>query len=490
MLSALMTAQLIRQNKISLTELLADTEAKIKSLNPQLNAVTYTRFAAARQEAMHLSDTGQPFFGVPLLLKGLGQNLKGTPNTMGSKLLAHQIAAQTDHFVRRLQALGFIIVGQTNTPEFGFKNITDPRLYGPSHNPWQLGHTPGGSSGGAASALASGMVPLVTGSDGGGSIRIPAAFSGLIGLKPTRGRVPVGPGEYRSWQGAAINFALTTNIADTAALLQGLQTLQAAAPFQTPLIPTAAFQNLTSTHTIKTIAYTTESPVGTPVSAVAQTAVMQAVTFLRQQGFRVVEAQPELDGQALMRSYFTMNAGETAAMIAALEKQHQRAVIANDIEPISWAIYQAGRHTTAAEYSSALNLWDQASQVMADFMSNYDLYLTPTTAWPAPEIKTPLQSPLLQTQIAHVQDLAPQEQKNLIYDLFYESLVYSPFTQLANLTGQPAISLPTALDDKASLPLGIQFMARKGAEIELLQIGRLFESQNQFHLLHPLNMSL
>ncbi len=201
-IDALGQAQLVKTGICSSSELVEESLQKCAQLNPpQLNAVIHTRAKKALLEAKAVNKEAL-FAGVPLLLKGLGQNLAGEPATAGARLLQYNIAQQTDFFVRRLQQAGFIIIGQTNTPpEFGFKNITDPLLYGPARNPWNTDYSPGGSSGGAASALAAGMVTLAAGSDGGGSLRIPASFTGLIGLKPTRGRVPVGPGSWRGWQG-------------------------------------------------------------------------------------------------------------------------------------------------------------------------------------------------------------------------------------------------------------------------------------------------
>ncbi|MCH4171909.1 MAG: amidase [Lactobacillus sp.] len=480
--SALSLAKAIRNQQVSSIELIEQAENRIAQLNPKLNAVVHTRYEAAKQEAAQLKDTGQPFLGVPLLIKGLGQDIAGSPATLGSKLFENTLAQATDNYVQRLQAMGFIIIGQTNVPEFGFKNITDAQIYGPAKNPWNPAFYSGGSSGGAASALASGMVSLATGSDGGGSIRIPASFSGLIGLKPTRGRVPVGPGEYRSWQGAAINFALTTNVADTLAFLKGIQTLQPAAPFQTPLIPSADFQTMTTPPARLKVAFTTESPVGTPVSAAAKAAVLEAITLLEKQGYAVTEVKPDLNGRQLMDSYFVMNDGETAAMVTAFERLTRQAITKDQMEPISWAIYQAGLATTAAEYSLALSSWDQAAATMVNFFNDYDVYLTPTTAKTAPALTHQFQSPLMQAQIAQVENLSPKERQNLVYDFFYDSLTYSPFTQLANLTGQPAISLPTYVDKKSGLPLGIQFMANKGQEGLLLQLASLFENQGCFKL--------
>lgn len=481
--SALAQAAAIRAGAITSADLIDAAADKIAKLNPKLNAITWTRFAAAKHDAAQLKDTGQPFLGVPLVLKGLGQNFAGAPATAGSRLFKDAKATSTNNFVKALQALGFVIIGQSNVPEFGFKNITDATLYGPARNPWNLDYSPGGSSGGAAALVAAGISLLAAGSDGGGSIRIPASFSGLIGLKPTRGRVQTGPGEWRGWQGASINFALTRTMADTEALLRGLATTQLAAPFNaSPL----HLEDVNDPRPLK-IAYTTQSPVGTPVSATAVKAVALVVDALRAAGHTVVEAQPDVDGTALMKAYYLMNGGETAAMFQAYTEQTGRAVTAEDVEPVTWAIYQAGLHTTAADYSRSLDVWDQAAEAYSHFHDSYDLLLTPTTAKTAPRIDAELQSPAIVDKMKHAAELAPDEQKQLVWDLFEPSLAYSPFTQQANLTGAPAISLPTAISPDG-LPLGIQFVAAKGREDQLLRLGYWFEQHNLLQM-YPLSES-
>ncbi len=481
MADALELARRVRDGEVTSEALVKAALARIEATNNDLNAVVHTRREKALSEARQLQDLGQPFLGVPLLLKDLGQNLKGEPATLSARLFKDEIAGQTDNFVAALQDAGFIIIGQTNAPEFGFKNITDPVLYGKTRNAWDRDYYPGGSSGGAATSVAAGYVPLAAGNDGGGSIRIPASFSGLIGLKPTRGRVPVGPDGWRGWAGASINFALTHSIRDTAALLDWLQTYQPEAPFSTPVNLQGFAAQLWDQPAHLRIAYSTKSPVGTPVSKAAVQAVEDAVAFLREQGYEVVEKSNPLDGVALMRSYYMMNGAETAAMFDSVNQALGRSVGPDDMERLTWLIYQAGLGVTGAQYSQAMGLWDQASAQMNDFLDTYDLYLTPTTAYPAPRLDNPLVDPDIDAQIDHVTRMKSPERLQLLWDYFEQALTLSPFTQQANLTGQPAISLPTFVTD-SGLPIGIQFTARKGDELALLRIGRLFEQQHQLKL--------
>ncbi|WP_024746082.1 amidase [Levilactobacillus namurensis] len=480
---ALTWARRIREGAVTSQELITAAFAEIDRQNPDLNAVITTRKAQAMAEAAAQTDTGQPFLGVPLLLKGLGQQLKGESSTSGSRLLAHNVATETSFFVRALQQAGFIVIGQTNFPEFGFKNITDAQLYGPARNPWNLDYQPGGSSGGAGASVAAGFVPIAAGSDGGGSIRIPSSWSGTIGLKPTRGRVPVGPSDWRSWQGAAIDFALTRSIADTATLLDSLQTLQPAAVFQTPLAQPGFAAQLSQKCRPGVIGFSTVSPVGTPVSPTAVAAVRDAAQFLEEQGYAVEEVKIPVDGVALMESYYTMNAGETAAFMSQLATNLQRKLTADDMELLTWALYQTGLKTSAAEYSLALAQWDRAAWQMAQLHAQYPVILTPTTAWPAPKVGDSLVSPEHVAKMQDIASLSPAAQKQLIYDQWLPALTRSPFTQQANLTGEPAISLPTAVAPEG-LPLGIQFNAAKGQEAVLLQLGALFERANKLKWLH------
>ncbi|WP_367294792.1 amidase [Levilactobacillus yonginensis] len=480
---ALTWARRVRRGEVTSRELVEAAFTEIDRQNPQLNAVISTRKEQALQEAARQVDTGQPFLGVPLLLKGLGQQLQGLPSTSGSRLLKANVASRTSFFVEALQRAGFIVIGQTNYPEFGFKNITDSQLYGDAHNPWNLDYQPGGSSGGAAAAVAAGLVPIAAGSDGGGSIRIPASWSGTIGLKPTRGRVPVGLDDWRSWQGAAIDFGLTRSIKDTAALLDSLQVLQPAAVFQTPLVRPGFTTQLEQPVQPGLIGYTTESPVGTPVSPEAVQAVMSAVGFLENQGFNVEEVRNPVDGVTLMESYYTMNAGETAALMSELAAELGRPLQVDDMELLTWALYQTGLKTTAADYSLALGEWDQAAWQMAQLHARYPVVLTPTTAWPAPEVGDSLVSSENTAKMADIAELSVAAQKQLIYDQWLPALTRSPFTQQANLTGEPAISLPTAVTADG-LPLGIQFNAAKGEELRLLRLGALFERAGRLKWLH------
>lgn len=471
--------QAIREKKVTPLELVEESISTIERLNPILNAVVSKQYEEAREKAKTLENHGQPFFGVPFLLKDLGQNQAGQLSTSGSRLFASYRAKQTDHLVKVLESLGFIVLGRTNTPEFGFKNISDAQIHGPVSLPMDTSRNAGGSSGGAAAAVSSGMVPIAGASDGGGSIRIPASFNGLIGLKPSRGRIPVGPDSYRGWQGASVNFALTKSVRDTQSLLYHSQRYQLESPFP---LATLSRQEIFGENGIAPlkIAVLTASPIGGQITADAIRAVEAAAAFLADIGHEVVYLNDQpIDGVAAMQTYYVMNSVETAAMFDGIEASLGRKMMLEDMELMTWAIYQSGQTISAKVYSQTLNQWDQFSAQMARFHETYDLLLTPTTAQVAPNHDQFLLSEDLQDKLAHMADFSMKEQQTLIWEMFAKSLDWTPFTQQANLTGQPSLSLPT-YRNKEGLPLGIQLTAAKGREDLLLNMANLFETNGQF----------
>lgn len=468
-------AELVRKKQVSPKELVDLAFQRLEEVNPDLNAVARTRQERVYEELEQLKGEGQPFLGVPLFLKDISQAIGGEVLSSGSKLLTENVVAQDSNFVARLKVAGFLMLGHTTTPEFGLKNITETEVFGPTRNPWNLEHSPGGSSGGAAALVASGVVPVAGASDGGGSIRIPAAFSGLFGLKPTRGRTPVGPGFGRQWQGASIDFVLSRSVRDSAALLDTLQIIQPEAAFQTPLYEGSYF-DLTKNNLNKKyrIAYTTASPVRTTVSDEAKRSVMNMVKWLEDQGHEVVEAEAPVDGVKLMKNYYMMNSGEMNLMVTQLKRRLDRNLTTDDIEIITWVLDQAGKNVTAAAYSASLAGWDLAAAQMAGFHQEYDLYLTPTNAHPAPKIGELELSERKKESLLKIDHLSMVEQQKLVYEMFLPSLTYTPFTQLANLTGQPAMSVPTFIT-REGLPMGVQFVAGKGREDQLIELASQIE---------------
>ncbi|MBS4179401.1 amidase [Lederbergia citrea] len=470
-------AEFIQKKEIAPSEFIELSFQQLEKVNPKLNAVTHARMEKVMEEAKRMTIEHRPFAGVPILLKNISQSLKGEAITSGSSLFKSMISEHDSNFVAKVREAGFLFLGHTNTPEFGLKNITEPVLHGPTRNPWNPEYSPGGSSGGAAAAIASGIVPMAGASDGGGSIRIPASFSSLFGLKPTRGRTPVGPGVGRQWQGASIDFVLSRSVRDSAAMLDALQVVQQEAAFQTPLLTGNSIDAMNEPFKKRLkIAFTTKSPVDTPVSEEAKLAVEKIVRWLEKEGHIVEEQENDVDGVQLMKDYFLMNSGEISSVVEQLERSIGRSITAEDVEIETWMLNEAGKSVSAAKYSASLASWDTAAAQMANFHKTYDFYITPATAFTAPKIGELTHSAADQERLRAQMNEAhgSEKQQELIWDMFLPSLTYTPFTQLANLTGQPAISVPVHLS-KEGLPLGVQVMAPKGGERRLLQLAAQLE---------------
>lgn len=474
--SATSIAQAVQTGQLNDQQVIDHTYQHINQENGRLNNVIYQDPANARQQVEKLasgSKANKPFYGVPILIKGLGQAYKGYPNTNGLPYLVGNKYSYTKNFVQKLQNMGFIIVGETNFPELGLINITNSNLNGVAHNPWALNRNTGGSSGGATASVAAGIVPIATGNDAGGSLRIPASWSGVIGLKPTQGIIvgdPLSP--------SVVNFAETRDITDTITLFKGLMN-PARASMEKP-VPT----NLRSLK----IAYSLKSPVNTPVSQEAKEAVLNAVKFLRSQGFTVVEQDSPVDGVKLMQNYYlaALDDGSVANYLAQM-KLH-RNLTASDVtnhlvSPMTYALYEASRKApknVGQQFRAELAL---VNRQMVAFHQQYPIYLTPTTATVAPLNSDPAFLPANVQRLLKIKGLPFNQQMQLIYDSWLHGLSKTPFTQLANLAGDPALSLPTYVS-AAGLPLGIQLEGFKGSDLILLAFGKIFEENHQFKFLN------
>lgn len=465
-MSATELAEMVRNKEVTSEYLVQEAYKVIKEENPKLNAVIGLREAEALEEARNIEDTGQPFLGVPILVKGLGHTVKGMPNSNGFPFAKDQLAGSNGSFVKALQSAGFIILGQTNYPEMGWRKITDSALYGATGSPWNPNYQAGGSSGGAGASVASGMNPIASGSDAGGSIRIPASWNGIVGLKPSRGVIKANS---TSNKGQVVHFANTRDMTDTKLLFEALRNEKVS------IKDTAFSKDLK-------IAYSTESPVGTPVTQDAIDAVNQAVAFLRAQGFDVVEAKPEIDGIKLMENYYTIAAGSAGVAEYLGNQILKRPITIEDVDILTWVLYQTGKVTSKEEVNEAWDFSHEAQAVMENFHQSYPIYLTPTTASTAPLVGDSLITPENLKKMSEIDQMEAPDRKKLIYDQWLDALTYTPYTQLANLTGEPALSLPTFVSSNG-LPLGIQLNAATGEDRLLLEFGQLFEDNKQFKLL-------
>jgi len=469
-------AGLIRKGEISAEAVCEAAIARIEALNPKLNAVVTPMYDHAR-EAIRQGLPEGPFTGVPFLLKDLLAAYAGVPMTNGSRAYRDYIPARDSEMVTRFKGAGTVILGKTNTPELGLLGITEPELHGPTRNPWSPDHTPGGSSGGSAAAVASGMVPLASGGDGGGSIRIPSSCCGLFGLKTTRGRNPTGPEVGAVWQGAVIEHVITRTVRDSAAMLDATQGPDIGPPWVLPPPDRPYLEDMDRDPGRLKIAFTTRSPLNNPVHPECVKAVEETAHLLESLGHHVEEGAPEIDGPALAMSYLTMYFGEVAADIDELSEISGRKPRRIDFEPVTWTLGLMGRTYSAGYFVKALREWGKAGRIMGRFHQNYDLYLTPTTASPPVRIGELKPKPAEELVLRAINALGLGwlvKKAGIIDKMAIESLSETPFTQLANFTGQPAMSVPLHWT-REGLPCGSQFIGRLGDESTIFRLARQLE---------------
>lgn len=472
-------AELIARGEISAGEALEAALARMAEVNPRLAAICIPMEAIARQRAQ--ASLRGPFAGVPFLLKDIAQDYAGVPSTSGSRALRDWVPQQHSEIVQRFLDAGLVVFGKTAAPEFALKAETAPQLWDqPTRNPWDLARTPGGSSGGAAAAVAAGIVHAAGASDGGGSIRIPAAYCGLFGLRPSRGRVPDGPDHGEFWDGASSQHVLTRSVRDSARMLDAIAGADAGAPFAISPPERAYADEIQRPPGKLRIGFSTESPLGTPVHPECVQAVMHAARLLADLGHVVEPAQPQIDGHALARSFIGMYFGQTAASIARARRLTGAGEQAFELETRILALL--GRTLSAADYVDERLRWNDYARAMGQFHQTYDLYLTPTTAQPPNRIGE-LATPPLQ-QVAAKLVLALHAGRLLLKSGMVDTLVTTslqrvPFTQLSNLTGTPSMSVPLhwapAEAGGVELPYGVQFVARFGDEATLLRLAAQLE---------------
>ncbi|HGI1801223.1 TPA: amidase family protein [Streptococcus agalactiae] len=464
-------ANMVRSGQVTSEELVNMAYDIIAKENPSLNAVITTRRQEAIEEARKLKDTNQPFLGVPLLVKGLGHSIKGgeTNNDNGLIYAGGKISTFDSSYVKKYKDLGFIILGQTNFPEYGWRNITDSKLYGPTHNPWNLAHNAGGSSGGSAAVIASGMTPIASGSDAGGSIRIPSSWTGLVGLKPTRGLVS---NEKPDSYSTAVHFPLTKSSRDAETLLTYLK---------------KSDQTLVSVNDLKSlpIAYTLKSPMGTEVSQDAKNAIMDNVIFLRKQGFKVTEIDLPIDGRALMRDYSTLAIGMGGAFSTIEKDLKKHGFTKEDVDPITWEVHVIYQNSDKAELKKSImeaqKHMDDYRKAMEKLHKQFPIFLSPTTASLAPLNTDPYVTEEDKRAIYNMENLSQEERIALFNRQWEPMLRRTPFTQIANMTGLPAISIPTYLSE-SGLPIGTMLMAGANYDMVLIKFATFFEKYHGFNV--------
>jgi amidase len=469
-------ATLIRKKEISPEELCKEAIYRIDELNPLINAVV-TKMYDNASAFMNNGLPDGPLKGVPFLLKDLLASYANVPLTSGSKALKGYIPDYDCELVKRFKKMGLVTLGKTNTPEFGLMGTTEPELHGPTRNPWNINHSSGGSSGGSAAAIASGMVPLASAGDGGGSIRIPASCCGLFGLKPSRGRNPTGPKHGRVWQDAAVQHVLSRSVRDSAVVLDHTHGPDIGAPYRIPDPERAYLDEIARPPGTLNIAYDVTSPVGGDVHQECIAAVEKSAGLLEELGHNVEPARPGVDGKRLAISYFIMYYGEVAANLAEMKKELGGKTGRKDIETLTRFFGMMGRAYCAGEFVLATRAWDEAARTMGAFNRKYDLYMTPTMAIPPAKLGELMPS-LLETlgmKIAQFFKIGRLvKSTGIVNDIALQVLAKTPFTQIANITGVPAMSVPLHWTTD-NLPVGVQFIGTFGNESTLFRLAAQLE---------------
>ncbi|MER7082954.1 amidase [Saccharopolyspora kobensis] len=477
-------AELVRSGEIAPRELLETAIQRAEQVNGRLNAIVRPMFDTARERASQQL-TGA-LAGVPFLIKDLHQDYAGVRTGSGSRSTRNTKAPRHSTSVERWLDAGLVIFGRTNTPEFGAKGITEPEANGPARNPWNTAHTPGGSSGGAAAAVAAGVVPVAGASDGGGSIRIPAACCGLFGLKPGRGLVSAGPDAAEHMHGGATDGVISRSVRDTAVMLDALTARPDTGGPYLAARPEQPYAECARRDPGRLrIGFTTRSPLGYPVSPHAVTAVKDAAALLAGLGHDVEEAEPDIDGRQLSRDFLSVWFVQLAHTVQAAQRAFGAA--AEDFELDTRLVAAIGRETKATEYVEILARWNDYNRALADFHDRYDVLLTPALAHPPArigELDTPAPLRKAIAVLLRVGLAGKLGRTKPVTEVVLKNLEKVPYTQLANITGRPAMSVPLHQTPE-DLPLGVQFVGALGAEPTLLSLATQLESERPWAHLEP-----
>lgn len=455
-LDALDLAELVRKKQIKPIELVEAAIERIERLNPTLNAVVTPMYEQARALALGNIPEG-PLTGVPFLLKDLGAPYAGVRMTMASGAMRDFVPDHDSELVARLKRAGLIILGKTNTPEFGILPTTEPRLFGPCHNPWEVTRTTGGSSGGSSAAVAARLVPMAHANDGGGSIRIPASCCALFGLKPTRARNPHGPDFGDIFSGLVIDHAVTRSVRDSAALLDATAGPDVGDPYWAPP-PTRPFlQEVGADPGRLRIALTTTIDSEIKVHPDCISAVHDAAKVCSELGHEIEEVAPLLNRELVTQSFMVLWSAGCAWTIDGIGMVTGRKITAAHVEPLTWALYEMGRKQSASTYLLSLSFLQRVAREISRFFLKYDVWVTPTLSEPPVPLGTfdsPPDNPL--------QGLRRAEQ-------------FVPFTPICNATGQPAMSVPLYWNAEG-LPVGVHFIGRFGDEATLFRLAAQLEA--------------
>jgi amidase len=449
---------MVRRGECSPLELVDEAIARIEALNPSINAIIHPRFEQARLEASRVETSTAPFHGVPMVVKDATCPIAGEPLHEGLQVAkdAGYLAPANSWLTDRLVAAGFVIVGRTNVPELCTHATTEPAAYGPTRNPWATGHSAGGSSGGSGAAVAAGMVAIGHGSDGGGSVRTPAAFCGLVGLKPTRGRISNGPDIAEHWAGLSTDGFLTRTVRDTAAVLDAVCGSSFGDPYTTPLTAslTAALDG--TLPRLRVGVRLRGANEGIDAHPEVARSIRQIADLLAAHGHDVVDAAPvALDEIEAVAQQGTVVSVCVAAELDAWSARLGREITLEEIEPRNRMSVSNGRSVTGTQYVAAREWLHGWGRRLHAWWNDFDLLLTPTVTQPPVKIGS---LPF---------DPTPEDMANMRRELGW-------LMGMWNVSGQPAISIP-ATQTEDGLPIGAQFVAAWGREDLLLQTAALVE---------------
>lgn len=463
-------ATAIRDGDLDPVALIDDTIDRIEAVNDKLNAVITPLYGRARSRVAEDPPTG-PFGGVPFLLKDLLAPLEGAPMQFGSDFMRGYEPDHNSYLVDRYLDAGLVILGKTNTPEFGIEPTTEPDAFGSTKNPWDPTRSAGGSSGGSAAAVASGMVPMAHGNDGGGSLRIPASCCGVFGFKPTRGRITKGPDFGDLIGGLVSDHAITRSVRDSARLLDATRGPADGDPYWAPTPERPYVDEIELDPGQLDIAVVSNPPADVSLHSDCRRALDDAVELCEDLGHRVERILPELPVELVQEAYTTVWASGVAASIDGAAVESAKEPSPDDFEPMTWALYEMGTEFTASEYMMAQTYLQRISrEVREEYFSEYDVWLTPTLTRPP-------------AKLGHFDSPVDEPLKG-----FYRAFEYVQFTPLLNITGQPGMSVPLYWNEDG-LPIGVQFAGNYGREDQLFRLAAQLENARSWvDRLPPLNV--
>jgi amidase len=462
--SATELASMVRSGECSARELVAASLQRIEALEPTINAFTHIAYdsAIAAAEEIPAGDP-RPFAGVPIAIKD-NRPVAGMPLTVGSDLFGDYVAERDSFLVRRLRQAGFVIVGKTALAEMGILPTTETRRFGPTRNPWQLDRTPGGSSGGSAAAVAAGMVPLAHGNDGGGSIRIPAACCGLVGLKAARGRISVGPESGQSF--FTVDGVLTRAVADSAAVLDVLAGYEPGDANWAPP-PPARYSELARREPRRLrIALAFNPPIEAELDPVCERGTRDAAALLESLGHAVEETEPPWTETGLLQDFTRMFGPHISMETLVGGLLRGREATEADVEPLTWAMWTRARSQGTLTYLAAQSRLESVARSIVTFLEPYDALLTPALAYrPVP--------------IGEIHGLGPNP-----WDEYHRSGPFTPYTAIINVTGLPAIVVPL-YQGHDGLPLAVQLVGPPAREEVVLALATQLEEANPWAQRRP-----